>query len=538
LFQSIRIKLLTSAAIFFVACLTFFEIFQLFQLYERKRTQIDVVAKRTMEKIVFVHEKGQDYKKVNAILHQDFSAQYRKILENEFGDALSTKQEISIQDTTILINDKIEPYLVIRGVAKDSFSGVKTEQVTLIKDVRQLQDFFKESNVKNQRFSNKVAIQLNQKLLQHIFKKAKFVNELMLQAFKENVYESPKQRINLFDLDSVIHSELKNQDLPRRYTFCVLNEQGEVLKFSKTSRNYANNLKNNNVYTTDLFPTDLINENLTLRIAFPTENRFILGEMKAYILITLSLFVLMIFTMYIMIKTIVQQRKLSEMKSDFISNMTHEFKTPISTISLACEALNDKDIIPAQVSKSVQPYVKMINEENKRLETLVEGILQSAVLNKGDIKPSKEEVNLVEMIEKQLEVVSFTKPQDAEIKFVFKGVPRIITADKLHTSNLIANLIDNAIKYRKESLRIEIFIDFSNKPIQLHVKDNGIGIDKSFLPKIFDKLYRVPTGNIHNVKGFGLGLSYVKAICDAQGWGIQVFSTEGLGTEFIIKLND
>jgi two-component system phosphate regulon sensor histidine kinase PhoR len=180
----------------------------------------------------------------------------------------------------------------------------------------------------------------------------------------------------------------------------------------------------------------------------------------------------------------------------------------------------------------------MIKDENKRLENLVEGILQSAVLNKGDIKPRKEEVNLVEIIEKQLEVVAFTKPQDAEIKFCSKGLPCMITADKLHTTNLIANLIDNAIKYRKENLIIEITLDFCNKPFMLHVKDNGIGIDKSFLPKIFDKLYRVPTGNVHNVKGFGLGLSYVKAICDAQGWEIQVLSTEGLGTEFIIKLND
>jgi two-component system phosphate regulon sensor histidine kinase PhoR len=538
LFQSIRIKYLTSAAIFFVACLTFFEIFQLFQLYERKRTQIDVVAKRTLEKIVFRHEKSIDYQKFKAIVNQDFSSQYRKILEYEFGEALSTKQEISIQDTTILINNKIEPYLVIRGTAKDSLSGVKTEQVTLIKDVRQLQDFFKESNVKSQGISNKVAIQLNQKLLQHIFKKAKFVNELMLQAFKENVYESPQQRINLSNLDSIIQRELKNEDLPKRFTFCVLNEQGEVLPFARKSKNYSNNQRNRNAYTTHLFPTDLINENLTLRIAFPTERGFILGEMKVYILITLLLFVLMIFTMYIMIKTIIQQRKLSEMKSDFISNMTHEFKTPISTISLACEALNDKDIVPSQVSLSVQPYVKMIKDENKRLENLVEGILQSAVLNKGDIKPRKEEVNLVEIIEKQLEVVAFTKPQDAEIKFCSKGLPCMITADKLHTTNLIANLIDNAIKYRKENLIIEITLDFCNKPFMLHVKDNGIGIDKSFLPKIFDKLYRVPTGNVHNVKGFGLGLSYVKAICDAQGWEIQVLSTEGLGTEFIIKLND
>ena len=236
-----------------------------------------------------------------------------------------------------------------------------------------------------------------------------------------------------------------------------------------------------------------------------------------------------------MFKTILAQKRLSEMKSDFISNMTHEFKTPISTISLACEAMGDPDMLDKEMNAAVAPYVNMINQENKRLGILVESILQSAVIEKGEIRYKHDTLNLDQLIEDQVENARF-RLKGLNGKITFTGSDELIefVADKLHVSNIVSNLIDNAIKYSKDRPEISVNLSSDNKHVYLSVTDNGIGIKKEHLPKLFDKLFRVPTGNIHNVKGFGLGLSYVKAICDHYKWEVTVKSTFGEGSTFVI----
>ena len=213
--------------------------------------------------------------------------------------------------------------------------------------------------------------------------------------------------------------------------------------------------------------------------------------------------------------------------------MTHEFKTPISTISLACQALNDKDVVSMQGNELFSPYLKMIDEENKRLENLVEGILQSALISKGDMSLNRESVDILMVIRKQIEVAQFKKQPCPNITLKHEGLPRNIEADKMHFTNMVANLLDNAVKYSTAMPTIEINVSFqNNNSVILSVKDQGIGIQPEFLPKIFENLYRVPTGDVHNVKGFGLGLSYVKAIADAHQWKIKVESQLGKGTIF------
>ena len=239
-----------------------------------------------------------------------------------------------------------------------------------------------------------------------------------------------------------------------------------------------------------------------------------------------------------MFKTILTQKKLSELKGDFISNMTHEFKTPISTISLACQAINDTDMVGNEAGATA-PYVKMIGDENKRLSVLVERILQSAILERGELTLRKEDLLFNELIN---DVVHRAKFRIAETggNIVLKMPVELITisADKLHLTNLISNLIDNAIKYSKKKPAVLVTVTYDNKRLKMSVKDEGIGIKKEHLNKIFDKLYRIPTGNIHNVKGFGLGLSYVKAIADLHGWTVHVNSKYGNGSEFTIELNN
>jgi two-component system phosphate regulon sensor histidine kinase PhoR len=216
--------------------------------------------------------------------------------------------------------------------------------------------------------------------------------------------------------------------------------------------------------------------------------------------------------------------------------MTHEFKTPISTISLACEAMVDQDM-GAKTEPS--PYIQIIRDENQRLMVLVERILQNATLERGDLKLNKEQVNLNEVIHDVIQTAQLrVRKKNGEIEIDLPQSFVYIEADRFHLTNLISNLLDNAIKYSKEDPRIAVRLKQEGKLVSLSIEDAGVGIKKEHLNKIFDKLYRIPTGNVHNVKGFGLGLSYVKAIATLHGWNITVRSKYGSGTTFTLEIQN
>ncbi len=223
------------------------------------------------------------------------------------------------------------------------------------------------------------------------------------------------------------------------------------------------------------------------------------------------------------------------MKTDFINNMTHEFKTPISTIALACEALKDNDIQKTELL--YDNYVGVIDEENGRLGLMAEQILQTAIIDKGQLKLKKSLINVNDIINvaigsKNMEVES----KGGKIELQLYARHSEVIADNIHLTNVIINLLDNAIKYCIEKPDIVINTNNSGKNILIRIKDNGIGISKSNRKKIFEKLYRVPTGNIHNFKGFGLGLSYVKTIVEQHDGNIMVDSELGKGSTFTFQL--
>lgn len=215
--------------------------------------------------------------------------------------------------------------------------------------------------------------------------------------------------------------------------------------------------------------------------------------------------------------------------------MTHELKTPISTISLACEALSDKDLGSSETTRN--RFVSMINDENKRLGVLVENVLQSAVLDRGEIQLKPEPIELNSIIEKAVKnVIIQVEKKNGTILIDSKAKNTLITADKVHITNVIYNLLDNANKYTPDSPVITISTEDIVNGVVIKIKDNGIGISKENQQKIFDRLYRVPTGDRHDVKGFGLGLSYVKAIIDKHKGKITINSSIGKGTTFSIHL--
>ena len=401
--KRIRLNTLSILLSLSVISLLIIQSFQMIQLYDRKDSQFNQNANDCLKRIAFHHEKAEDLRRYLQIVNRDFSGQYREILKDEFKEILSAQETISIRDTTVIFNGKREKYLILNGDAYDSLSGISAQQRVLIRDVREIKDLMESKGD-----TSKIAIELNQKVLQQIFTKAKFINDMMIQAFRDNIYENPSMRIVPYYLDSIIRYELSKEDLPKEYQFMVCDQNKAPIKLSAIVSNYNNKLDSVNCINVNLFPSNSLDENLYLYVYFPQKQQFIYKEMKNSFIVTGLLVVIIIVVLIIMFRTILEQKKLSELKSDFISNMTHEFKTPISTISLACEAATDKDVVGNnETHKKLDPYFNMIKTENKRLELLVESILQSAVIDKGEIRYNIADVNLNELVHDLVKNVEF-----------------------------------------------------------------------------------------------------------------------------------
>lgn len=248
------------------------------------------------------------------------------------------------------------------------------------------------------------------------------------------------------------------------------------------------------------------------------------------------LFTLIIITAFgLTVHALLRQKKLSEIKTDFINNMTHEFKTPLATISLAVDALRNQKVL-AQPEK-MDYFSGIIKEENKRMNKHVETILQAALLDKQELKLDMNKVHAHAMIESALNNYQLQiNDRQGKVELLFEAKDDEIIADENHFTNLLSNLIDNAIKYSKENLLIKIFTSNHGKFLQIKIQDNGIGMNKETVKRVFEKFYRAHTGNIHNVKGFGLGMSYVKTVIDVHKGRIKVDSTLGKGSCFTVEV--
>jgi two-component system, OmpR family, phosphate regulon sensor histidine kinase PhoR len=335
-------------------------------------------------------------------------------------------------------------------------------------------------------------------------------------------------------IDSLISVELKDKGINTTFEFGIYSPATNSMLLQKTGK-YPEELLNKSYFfdlpplgTLSTFPNKLL-------IYFPNEQSFIIRQLWKLLGISVFLFIVIIVSFSVSIIIIYRQKRLSVMKNDFINNMTHEFKTPISTIALACEALKDSDIKKSDIVYN--NYVGVINEENKRLGTMAEQILQTAVLEKGQLKLKKTMINIHVIIEQAVNSKQFSaKEKGGEIEIQLKATNPELMGDRVHLMNVVTNLIDNAIKYNVNKPYIVINTVNSDDSLLIRVQDNGIGISKTNQKKIFEKLYRVPTGNIHNFKGFGLGLSYVKATIELHNGSIMVDSEPGKGSTFTIRI--
>ena len=238
---------------------------------------------------------------------------------------------------------------------------------------------------------------------------------------------------------------------------------------------------------------------------------------------------------YITVNALLRQKKLSEIKNDFINNMTHELKTPLATISLAIDALKNEKVI--QDREKMDYFNSIIKEENKRMNKHVETILQAAVMDRQEIQLTKQPVQVNGLINEILSNYALQlHEKNGTVELHLNARRDLINADPVHFRNLISNLIDNAVKYSKGNLLLKISTSNTSRNLVMRFEDNGIGMSKETVRRIFEKFYRAHTGNIHNVKGFGLGLSYVKTIIDAHNGKIKVESTLGRGSTFTIEV--
>lgn len=332
-------------------------------------------------------------------------------------------------------------------------------------------------------------------------------------------------------LGRLIKAEMKRQGINLDFRYAVKSFPAGKERFICGDKNY--NSKQLNEYKTLLFPHDDDLKPNWLYVYFPKQNTFLMKETGILVIPTFVLTAMLIGIFVFTILIILKQKKLSNIKNDFINNMTHELKTPISTISLASQMLRDNTV--TNTPKTIEHISGIIFQESKRLTTQVEKVLQMAVFNEGKLKLKFKEVNINTLINSV--VLNFelrVKSKNGELTTELKADPALIKGDEVHITNVLFNLLDNAVKYSKDEPKIHISTEIKDHFVVVSVKDNGIGISKEYLGQIFERFYRVPTGNVHDVKGFGLGLSYVKIITESHKGQIKVESALNKGTKFMI----
>jgi two-component system phosphate regulon sensor histidine kinase PhoR len=357
--------------------------------------------------------------------------------------------------------------------------------------------------------------------------------DLIQQKYSNYYVVNIDQQFKADNLEHFLEIAFENQGMKEDFQYGVFDCSSEQIVAGKLIR-YTKE-KKTKIYTSEQLPAHEGNE-LTyyFGVRFPNKSASLLSNMWIVVVFTILILITVAFFIYAMF-IILRQKQLSEMQRDFINNMTHEFKTPISTINISTDVFLQNDTI--KTDARLNRYAGIIKEQVLRLNTQVEKVLQLAKIDRDNIELFLEDidlVNLIKSISPSIEIKVGEK--NGTLHLDLPGEPVIVCADRLHLTNILHNLVDNGVKYSKNAPEITIHLRKDNQWVFLGVQDNGIGIPKEYQKRVFDKFYRVPTGNVHNVKGFGLGLYYVKFICHAHRWKLGLRSELGTGTTIEIKI--
>ena len=370
---------------------------------------------------------------------------------------------------------------------------------------------------------------------QRIRQKARKVNEAIRQVAIdiENIDRPLEKRIDTADLKKELTKAFSDRGITLDYEYGITIGLKDSLTGLKSKRVTDELLKT--PYRVSLFPAEIIEKPDFLLVNFPLRNQHIFKSVSLMMAASGIFTLIIIFAFISSVIIMVRQKKLSDVKNDFINNMTHEFKTPIATISLAVDSINNPRVI--HEPDLIKSYTRVIREENTRMNKHVEQVLQMAMMDRHEIKLNLKQVDVHELIDRAVENLRMqVDKRNGNILKLLEARYFMVNGDALHLFNMIVNLLDNANKYSPEYPQIRITTMNSGSELQLSVEDHGIGMSREAQKHIFEKFYRVPTGNIHTIKGFGLGLSYVKAITEAHHGSISVKTEPGKGSTFTVVL--
>ena len=361
------------------------------------------------------------------------------------------------------------------------------------------------------------------------------LNEAQKLSFEKNFKAISKRtpihkRVSKEKIADLLSKKLKENDIDIDYEFAIYSNdlatkvQSDNFEFDKTS-----------AYNIPMFYDENNVSNYKLYVNFPDDKKFILSSVIGMILLSVVFTSVIIIAYSSALFQLVKQRKISQIKTDFINNMTHEFKTPIATINLALDAIKNPKIIVDR--EKVLRYLNMIKDENKRMHAQVENVLRISKLEKNELNISKDRVNLHDLVVDAITHVELIiENRKGYIKTFLEADESSILANETHFTNVIVNILDNAIKYSPDAPEIEVYTENVGTNILLKIKDHGSGMSKAAAKRVFEKFYREHTGNIHNVKGHGLGLAYVKRIVEDHQGHVSVETEKDKGSTFIIKL--
>lgn len=422
-----------------------------------------------------------------------------------------------------------------------SLLGLIFFQYMWIKSAKDIKDKQVEDNIVHAQYYAATILTQEKSSLMPLTRKSDLLfpgDKLQMQYFKPSVIKR-FSREEIADVIRMGFNKYNLKDYPFEFNVSVNSINGDQVYSTDFYKYYLDSNHNLN-HVLPLEPAsgssfeNMGNEEF-LSIIVPHQKGLIWKEMIWFILGAILFTIIITTAFFITVRTLLKQKKLSEIKSDFINNMTHEFKTPLATISLAVDALKNEKV-SGDKEKSAY-FTGIIKEENKRMNKQVETILQAALLDKNEVQLNLKRLLAHDIIVHVLNNISLqVEEKGGKIDVDLEAENDLIMADEVHFTNVINNLLDNAVKYSKENLHIKLSTKNVGNHLKIKIEDNGIGMNKETLHRIFEKFYRAHTGNVHNVKGFGLGLSYVKTMIDAHHGTIKAESVLGKGSSFTILL--
>jgi two-component system phosphate regulon sensor histidine kinase PhoR len=339
-----------------------------------------------------------------------------------------------------------------------------------------------------------------------------------------------QERVSNDVLNKLIKKELDENGVNTHFEFGVYSN-GLATKIRSENFSYDKDA----TYSTPIFTDNEGTEKYKLLVTFPYKKKFLLSELVSITVLSIIFTLIILIAYTSALNQLIRQRQISEIKTDFINNMTHEFKTPIATINLALDAIRNPKII--EDKDKVFKYLEMIRDENKRMHAQVENVLRISKLEKKELDIIKESKNVEEVIEDAIEHVNLIlEDREGKIDLHFEASRTTVLLNDFHFTNVIVNILENAIKYTPSIPKIDIYTENIKDMLLIKVKDNGLGMSKIAQKRVFEKFYREHTGDLHNVKGHGLGLAYVKQIVEDHNGQVYVESEKGKGSTFIIKI--